>query len=155
MSISTKPEIVQFEKIHAYDILSRNVRENEAWISGHGDFEEFVKAWAYGGPAYTLIIDGEIILSGGVVRIGWNRGEAWALLSILFYKHIRTSFKAIMFKLEEIIFTEKFKRVQATVPPEFTEGIRFLEHLGFDWEGTMRSFGPRNEDMVMFSRICQ
>jgi len=148
-------KIIPFKKAHAFDILERNVQERNAWISGHGDFEEFVKAWDEGGPAYTLVIDDQIILSAGVVKIGWNRGEAWALLSTLFYKHVRTSFKAILFKLEEIIFAEKLRRVQATVAPEFTEGIRFLEHLGFDWEGTLLSFGPNGEDLIMFGRVCQ
>ena len=147
--------IVPFKKEHAFDILDRNVTEKDAWISGHGDFEAFVEAWRDGGPGYTFIINNQIIFSAGVFLLGWNRGEAWVLASTLFKKYPKACFKSILYKLEEIIFNEKLKRVQATVIPGYAEGQRLLEHLGFELEGLLKSFGPRNEDLLMFGRVCQ
>lgn len=148
-------KVIPFEKAHALDILDRNVRERDAWISGHGDFENIIETWKTGGPAYTIIIDDQVIMSAGVVLMGWNRGEAWTLLSTLFFKHPKTCFKQVLYRLEEIIYTHKLKRVQALVSPEFEKGVRFVEHLGFEKEGTLKAFGPNNEDLVMFGRICQ
>ena len=148
-------KIVPFKKEHAFDILDRNVKESDAWISGNGNFETFVESWKDGGPAYSLIIDNKIVMCAGVFLLGWNRGEAWVLASNDFKAYKKTCFKSIMYKLEEIVFIEKLKRVQATVDPEYTEGIRFLEHLGFEREGLLKSFGPRNEDLLIFGKVCQ
>lgn len=148
-------KIVTFEKQHAYDILQHNVVERDAWISGVGDFEDYVSAWKNRGPGFTVINDNGIVMSGGVALLGWRRGEAWLLLSNLFYKYPIVSTKMIRNKLSDIIGQHGLVRVQSLVYPEFNAGMRFIEMLGFECEGLLRSFGPNNEDMLMYAMVVR
>jgi len=77
-------EIKPFKIEHAYEILDRNIREQDIWLTGFGDFENIVKIWETGGPSYSLFIDDQVGFCAGVVDMLWQRGEAWTLLSSLF-----------------------------------------------------------------------
>jgi len=139
-------EIIQYEPIHAYTILDKDFSNRETWANG----------WGKEGPAFTLIVDGEIVGCAGVILMEWNKGgEAWTLLSSLFYKYKKTTFKVIKKGLESIIKEKKLKRVQAFVY-EGTEKIcgNFLEHLGFKNETPdgLKYYGPNNETMFIYSR---
>ena len=149
-----KIEIVQYEPIHAYTILERNVREQDTWLSKYPDWDKWAKGWKKGGPAYTLMVDGKIVACAGVLMMEWNKGEAWSLLSSLFYKYKKTTFKAIKKNLDTIIKDKKLKRVHSLVF-DGTEEIcgKFLEHLGFTWECKHRKYGPNGEDVHVYVRI--
>ena len=148
-------KIIAFEGVHAYDILDRNIREEDIWISGQ-NWEEAVKGWKERGPAYTLVIDDQIIGCGGVVLMSHRIGEAWTLLSSLFYKYPKTSYKTIKQYLQQIIEKEKLKRIQAVIYPNQNRAIRFIEHLGFHNEtpNGMVASGPNGENLLLFARRC-
>jgi len=150
-------KVIPYEMTHAYAILDRNVREEDMWLSKSPDWEKWVRRWKEDGPGFTLIIDGEIVGCAGVALIGWNRGEAWTLLSSLFYKYKKTTFKAIRNMLNSIIEDKKLIRVQAVIF-KGTEKVcgNFLEHLGFENEtpSGMRGFGPNGETVLMYGRGC-
>ena len=146
-------KILPYEPIHAYQILEEGVRNHDLWLSGFKDFELLAEGWKKGGPSYTMTVDGEIAVCAGLVLLGWNRAEAWTLLSSVFTKHYRTCFREIKKRLSLLIEESFIRRVQATAVPHYEEGIRFLEHLGFEQEGLLRKYGPNGEDLIMFGRI--
>lgn len=148
MSQSTRVEI--FKKIHAYDILDRNIREEDLWLSNQ-NWEEAIEYWKTGGPGYTIIINDEIVACGGIFLLG-RSGEAWTLLSPLFYKYYRLVYRIIKSKVSEMIQEYKLNRVQATIKPDFAPAIRLVEHLGFEKEGIMKSYGPNGEDVLLYGR---
>ena len=142
--------IMPFMKEHAYEILSRNLEEEDITV---GEFEEYVKTWHDGGPAYTIFFDGKPAFCTGVVLLDWNRGEVWLLTSSVFYSHIKSSFKIMKKLLTDTIKERGLKRVQALVDPKTKGGVSLVEHLGFQREGILRAYGPRSEDLIMFGRI--
>jgi len=146
-------EVIQYKKEHAYSIFQNNMRERELGITK--DFDEFATGWEVSGPAYTIIIDGSIVFCGGVILTGWNRGEAWTLMSDLFYKYPKSCYKICKNQLNEVIKEHGLKRVQAVIDVDFEDGVRFAEHLGFEKEGILKSYGPEGEDMLMFGRRIQ
>ena len=152
-------KIIQYEPVHAYNILDRNVREEDTWLSKFPDWEKWAEGWKKEGPAFTLVIDGQIIGCGGVVLLDKNKGEAWTLLSSLFYKHKKTTYKAIIRYLSLIIAEKGLKRVQALVNtglPNVEACERFLVHLGFKNETPdgMEGYGPNGETVLLFARRC-
>jgi len=151
-----KIEMVQYEPVHAYKILDKNIRECDAWLSDYPDWEETVKGWKKYGPAFTMFVDDEIVGCGGVTIIKTGVGEAWTLLSKNFYKYPKTSFRALKNGLNDIIMSWKLRRVQAVVFKGFDSGCHLLRHLGFENEtpNGMVSFGPNGEDMYLFGRRC-
>lgn len=144
-------DVLPFEPRHAYEILDRNVREQDTQLSSYPDWDEHVRRWAKH-PAYTLIIDGQVVGCAGVVIFAKGRGEAWALLSSLFYRHKKTAYRAIREGLGKIIDERKLYRVQGLVKPDLEAAKNFIKHLGFQEEGLLRRYGLNGEDLIMFAR---
>lgn len=148
--MSTLIEIYKPE--HAYDILERNVRDIDLQLSQYLNWEEQCKLFAEH-PAYTLFVNGDVVACGGVVLMGFDRGEAWTLFSILISRYPKAVIKATKSCLKNIVSEQNLKRVQALVNPKYTKGHRFLSFLGFQKEGLLRFYGPNGENMTLYSRI--
>lgn len=146
-------KVEPYEPDHAHAILSRNVRECDLWLSSYPEWEETTKLWKDGGPAETVTFDGEPICCAGIVLLGWNRGEAWALLSTIFYSHVRACYRIIKDRLSGMIKENGLVRVQTLVAPDFVEGSRLVEHLGFNQEGLLKKYGPNHEDLLIYGRV--
>lgn len=146
-------KIIPFEPEHAYEIVGRNLREHDIEISRYPDWKDHVRGWKENGPAYSLVINGEVIGCAGVVMLGKGRGEAWTLLSSFFYRYKKTAYRAICEGLRKIIEEKELWRVQALVRPDFETGEHFIKHLGFEREGLLRGYGPNGEDLIMFARL--
>ncbi len=145
-------ELVRYEPMHAYSILERNVREQDIWLSAYPDWDKWAEGWEKGGPSFTLLCDGVPVACGGVILIGWQRGEAWLLLSTLFYRHVKECYRLIKQKIMEIQRAHALRRIQALVSPDLEKAQRLMEHLGFANEGLLKRYGPRGEDLLMFGR---
>ena len=145
--------IKPFKAEHAYEILDRNVREENIQLSRLGDFGAIARAWETGGPSYTFFMDGQAVFCAGVVDMLYQRGEAWSLLSSLFYKHPKLCARIIKKELGKIIKEHDYKRVQSIIEPEDSRAIRFIEWLGFEREGLLRKYMPHEKDMLMYARI--
>src|SRR4030042_1889103 len=151
-----KIEVIQYEPNHAIEIMDRNPREHDSYFCvNNEDWGKWIHRWADSGSAYTLLIEDEIIMSAGVILQGRNIGEAWMLLSSLFYKYKKECFKAVRNNLEFIIARHNLKRIQAFVMTNFVEAEHWLRHLGFENETPtqrgLRSFGPHGEDMFLYA----
>ena len=146
-------EVIPYKKEHARLIYETNIRERDAGISE--DIEELSTAWERQGPAYTIIIDEAIVFCGGFILMGWNRAEAWTLMSDLFYKYPKSCFKICRDYTNKIVKEYRLRRVQAIIDIDFDAGVRFAERLGFEEEGILKSYGPEGEDMLMFGRRIQ
>lgn len=146
-----KIEIIPYEVAHANNVLERNSLQMGLRLSQH-ERDELSTGWSKGGPAFTLIVDGNVVGCAGIVLMGAARGEAWSTLSDLFYKYKKTSYKAIKNGLSAIIKKEGLKRIQSTVFAGKMEKVcgNFLEHLGFSWKGILSEFGPHGENIHMY-----
>lgn len=148
-------ENIQYEPAHAYLILDNKVREQDMWLSAFPDWDKWVEGWKDGGPARTLIIEHQIVCCGGIVLLEWNKGEAWTLFSTLINKYPKSVFRFVRDNLELLIREHELNRVQALINPYSDRSQRFAEHLGFEKEGLLRSFGPNGEDYLMYARIAR
>lgn len=100
------------------------------------------------GPAFTGIIDGKPIGSAGIIRTGFGAGLLWAYLSDCghFIRIHRSALRLLdMF--------DDFRRIEATTECTFANGCRWLEMLGFEFEGVMRKYGPDGADHARYARL--
>jgi hypothetical protein len=150
-----KTEIVPYEPIHAYEIIERNVREQDIHLSETPDWEEAVEGWKKCGPAFTLLVDNQVVACAGVTILKPGVGEAWSLLSTLFYKNKKTVFRGMRDGLNKITQEYNLRRVQALVYCGFEQGCHLLRHLGFvnETPNGMKAFGPNGEDVFLFRRV--
>jgi len=150
-----KDKLIPYEPLHAMWIIENMIREEDFQLSKMPELEEYVFKWKEDGPAYTLAIKDEIILCGGVMLIGWQRGEAWTLFAKNFRKYPISCFKACKWVIAEAIREHKLRRVQAVIEPCIDRAREFIERLGFTQEGTLRRFGPEGEDFAMYAKIVE
>lgn len=150
-----KIEIIQYEPIHALNIFERNIKEEDVQLSRYPDWEEAVNGWKTHGPAFTLVIDNQVICCAGVT-LNKHIGEAWTLFSSLFYKHSRFIYKTIKKYLNNIAEENQLIRIQAYVDPirGFMVCDRFLKHLGFKLETPdgSENAGPIGQTLYLYGR---
>jgi hypothetical protein len=102
------------------------------------------------GPAATLLSDnGEIIGCGGIRRLWDGVGEAWGVPSKIIGKHGKAVYGAVQEFFEK--HRNEFHRIQATAG--FDKAAQFLESLGFEYEGTLRKYGPSGTDFRMYAIV--
>ncbi len=104
-----------------------------------------------GSVAYCLVADGVPVFAGGVVNMQWQRGEAWILPTPFFCKHLRMCYRYVRDLLPVISIEGNFRRIQATCA--VTVSTLLFEHLGFSYEGTLKSFGPNGETCHMYAKV--
>ena len=148
-----KIDIIPYDPAHARKIIETHPRDQEQWLVNFKDFDVWAKGWAMAGPGFSMTIDGEIIACAGVTLLGYGKGEAWSLLSSLFYKYKKTVYKAIKIGLDMIINENNLRRVQVPIFCDFTQGRNLVEHLGFKFEGILKSYGIHGEDMALYGRV--
>lgn len=144
-------QLVEYEPKHAAFIIEANLRNQERWLSDP-EAARFADDCRRGGPAYTLLVNDVPVACAGIILQPWNRGEAWSLLSSLFYSHKIKVFRAMKAGIEALIAEHRLKRVQALVNPKYQSSIDFIECFGFEFEGNLRQYGP-DGDYLMYSRV--
>jgi hypothetical protein len=101
------------------------------------------------GLAWTAEDDGEILGIGGLIVQWENRATAWALVSAGAGKR----FVRIHAAVERFLDVAPFRRIEASVDVGFIEGMRWMEMLGFEYEGLMVAYRPDGADMLLYARI--
>lgn len=144
-------EVIEYRAEHALLILQREVEERNFYLSGLPNWEEVARAWETCGPAFTLLIDGKPEACGGIGFFDKTLGECWMFIprtdrACLIYRNI-------LKKFNRLIALYKFRRLQAHVFPNFVNGVKLVERLGFEREGLCRQYGPNGEDMYLYARV--
>lgn len=148
---------LSIRKAEVGDAFMLNIRKEQADTFDNSDYDLMVRTHAflnmlspmnysvfYGDDLLMLI--SIIVVIKGVAEISFLTDENFTC-SILSVR--MAMIKAFKKALNEL----PFRRIQAKVNNDFTIGKRFVEALGFEPEGTMRSFGPENTDYVMYSLL--
>ena len=102
--------------------------------------------------SFSLEHKGELLASGGFRLI--NLSTAWCWLDMTHHagSHIQTLYRVVKEWIEKFTEDKNIKRLQAYVDPDFPEGIRLVQHLGFERESNMELFyGDR--DAYLYKRI--
>ena len=102
------------------------------------------------GSALTAMDGERILLCGGVMPTMRPKiGVLWAVLSAEAGSHMLWLHRAT----QRFISIAPPRRLEATVEKGFPQGCRWLELLGFEFEGPLRSYGLDGEDHVRYARI--
>ncbi|MCF1458349.1 MAG: GNAT family N-acetyltransferase [Shewanella sp.] len=93
------------------------------------------------------------VVIAGLEPIWEGRWAAWLYPSESFKRHYRSVFKATVQILDKFFSEYEVRRLEATVPVNFPEGRRWLEHLGFDVEGMLRRYDLDGEAHYQYSKV--
>jgi RimJ/RimL family protein N-acetyltransferase len=108
------------------------------------------EALASRGDAFTGFIDGRVVGCVGVLPMWEGRAEAWALLARdVGLRGMREVHNAVLRYLEMC----PYRRLEAHCDADFPQARRWLEMLGFEFEGPLRAYKPDGKDCLRFARI--
>ena len=141
-----KYEIVPFKKEHLENLTIREIEENALKAFTESVQEKICE------PAFTGLCDGKVIAIGGVIILWDGVGEGWIYGTTKIEKHKLFFMRGVLKKLKEIEKKYNLHRVQATVVFGVKGLIKFVEFLGFEFEGRLRGYGVSKEDYLIFGR---
>ncbi len=101
---------------------------------------------------YTLEHEGEVLGIGGFRLINPTTSWCWVDMTELAKKDIRTSYRVIKEWIDIFAKEHGLKRLQCYVETDFEEAIRMVQHLGFGYEFTMKSFID-DKDAFMYVKV--
>jgi hypothetical protein len=138
--------IQPFKPHHLHELLlqpSQAMMQPTLSIPGYGE------GLAAAGPAFTGIHNDEVIACMGLIPQWEGRAVAWGLIGSEAAPHFVGITKAI-FKTMKMY---PFRRIETAVATNFDQGHRWMGMLGFQNEGTMKSFTPMGDDCDLYARI--
>jgi hypothetical protein len=105
------------------------------------------------GPAYTIVYANQIVWCGGVVILWPGVAEAWAVPSMSLADCPVAFHRDVKIVLGQLIETMQLRRVQCTVHNLFRSSRKWLEKLGFHFEGEMPKYGPDGSDHYRYAWV--
>ena len=112
-----------------------------------------MEALADGSLAVTAIANGRVLACGGILNIGPGLGYAWLFGSTYLHENLLWFTKSLrdwVGATEQIL---NLHRLQTVCHVADTQGINWVEHLGFVAEGTLRRYDAHQGDYIMYARI--
>lgn len=103
------------------------------------------------GSALTVYEGKKIVMCGGMLSFGSRIGLIWAVLAHDAGKHMLWLHRATA----RFIDMQSARRIEATIEKGFSPGCRWVELLGFEFEGEMRGFGDRGETCLRYALVRQ
>ena len=142
--------LIDFEAAHAVELLEHYKHRfadwkfaDEAWFANMKRAER----------SFSLIDNGNLIVSGGIVPIFEGLGEAWLEPSDKITDYKLRMIKTLRHHIDKITEEDGLRRLQAAVRADFPEAVRFIEFMGFKREGLMEAYGPDGSDYFLYARI--
>jgi hypothetical protein len=101
------------------------------------------------GAAFTVWKGESIVACAGMVSLLPHCGTLWAVLAQDAGRSMLWIHRAVTRFLE----MQTVQRLEATVLEGFDPGCRWLELLGFTYEGRMRAYGPDGSTHLRYARV--
>lgn len=144
MIIAVEP----FRNFHLDLLRAQGVQEAQVREVSHvpGGYASLARA---PGPALTARDGDRIIACGGILVHGDGLGTLWAVLAGSASGHLLFLHRATI----RFMDTEPLRRLEATVQEGFQAGCRWLDLLGFHYEGPMLGYGLDGATHLRYARV--
>lgn len=138
------------QKLKAKDLQTLLLEKGKSYVGAIT--KEQAEALELAPHAYSIFVDGKILLCGGVTEYWKNRGEAWAV----FHPECKSHFVALHNASKRFLDLCPIRRIEAGVDCDFEPGHRWVKALGFKLEAArMSAFLPDGSDASLYSRRCK
>ena len=138
--------IEQFKPEHLTELL---LQPSQAMMQPVLSQRDYGTALASAGPAYTVIIDDNVVACLGIIPQWEGRAIAWGLIG----SEAGKEFYAIHKAVKRFLDLQDYRRIETAVSSDFEQGHRWAKLLGFENEGTMRAYTPDGRDCDLYARI--
>lgn len=135
--------VIPFEASH---IARMDIQPGQRVLISHlplAYIEQLPKA----GPALTAEDQGRILACAGIAHQGYGVGILWACVASGTHSYFIRLDRCVRRFLE----IPRLRRIEATT--DFEPGCRWLELLGFEFEGVKKKYGPDGKDHRAYARV--
>ena len=132
-------KIIPYHKEHGDEIIALGM--NDKLMEIDASFTENRLDTAIAGLSFTLLINNNIVLAGGIIPLWHGVAEGWVMCSQRVSDHKITAAASVKKRLDYLCLNNKIRRLQTAVKEEFLTGVRFAEWLGLQKEGLMKYYG--------------
>jgi hypothetical protein len=139
--------VVTFKPYHIDLLRAQGVHGSQLRVVSHLPVSYATVATPKG-PAVTAFDGERVVICGGIAKYAEDSGICWALLSADSGRHMLFLHRAV----ERFISMNSWRRLEATVEKGFLAGCRWVELLGFKFEGEMPCYGPERETHLRYGR---
>lgn len=148
---SGKITIRPYELSHFKRLVVRPHEENIKRVVKLSDTEWAKAIGKEAVAAYTGYVNGEIFAIGGLNILWEGVGEVWVIGSPTIPTYRFSYVKAVKFYLNYFRKEYKLKRVQAQIVSDYDMLRRFVEKMGFTYEGTLHNYCGGELDNCMYA----
>jgi len=142
---------LRIEKYNPNDYLDIDVHGGEVEAREDQPVQYFARYHNIGGPAMTVKDAlNTVVACGGVTLLWPGTGEAWLVVCRQVKQYIGL-LRVCRIGLEIVKKNHNLKRIQAVIDPRREEAVRFVTHLGFEFEALMKQYGPKGVDKCMYA----
>ena len=138
--------IVPYNPAHLESLL---LQPAQAYMRPFFENAEYGKALAIAGKSFTAIDGDRVLGCAGLIPYWEGRAEAWALLA----KDIKGQFIHIHLAAVRFLDACGFRRVEAHVDADFGCAKKWIEMLGFEFEGPLKAYTPDGRDCLRYARV--
>lgn len=125
------------------------LQEGQSYLHSFIDVTQDLSELSDAGLAWVGEQDGEIMIISGLAYQWSGRALAWALIS----KNAGKCFSSIHRAVKRFLNLSDCRRIEANIDVGFDEAKRWIELLGFEYEGYMKAYRPDGEDMLLYARV--
>ena len=143
--------IKTFKQEHADAIVAYGM--NNKLMEVDASYKEHRICQADKGNAYTLFVNKEPIVAGGIIVLWKGVAEGWVMANQNIFEVKFLAAKEIKKRTDILCKKNNIKRLQTTVKYDFNQGIRFASWLGLKPEGIMHNYGPDGSDYYRMAKI--
>ena len=132
-------KIIPYHKEHGDEIIALGM--NDKLMEIDASFTENRLDTAITGLSFTLLVNNNIVLAGGIIPLWHGVAEGWVMCSQKVFDHKIRAASSVKKRLDYLCINNKIGRLQTAVKEEFYTGVRFAEWLGLKKEGLMKYYG--------------
>jgi RimJ/RimL family protein N-acetyltransferase len=139
-------QIVPYKPEHLTNLL---LQPAQAYMRPFFDDPQYGRALAIPGKAFTAIECDRVLGCAGLIPYWEGRAEAWSLLA----NDIKGNFVPIHMAALRFLDSCGFRRVEAHVDADFGCAKRWMDMLGFQYEGPLKAYTPDGRDCLRYARV--
>lgn len=109
----------------------------------------FARVLKLPGLALSALEGDHVLMTGGIMPMGDHFGVLWAVLAGDAGRYMVRLHRGT----ERFLSIHPWRRLEASVEEGFPAGCRWLELLGFAYEGPLRAYGEAGEDHIRYARV--
>lgn len=147
----TKIRMIPYEPEHL-DLFEQTDFDREAYGEMKSDTPNPMADY---GESFTLIIDGRVMVVGGIMAQSAHTGRCWTMFSAYAQGHAISLLRNVKAQMENMMQTMGLHRIETANLAHAEHHHKWCRLLGFKNEGLMLQYDDKKRDYIRFAKVME